>query len=112
MDPKALCREVVRGCNTLLYKTPVDQDISMRQLKLELSVLAPATKLLEEHYKTLRKWPSVAQSVQGKAPTSKENLYEEMKRGLGGLLLATYMGNADLQADRLMELQDICGTML
>jgi hypothetical protein len=83
MALEALCREVVRGCTNLL-KTPVDQDIPMR--KLELSVLAPATRLLDEHYKTLRKYPSVAQQYAGRAATTQENRYEELREALGGLL--------------------------
>ena len=106
---ETLCRGVVRGCTTLL-KSPVDQEIPMR--KLELSVLVPATQLLENHYKTLRKYPSVAQYNKRKTATAQENRYKELKEALGSLLLASYMGHAELQADRLRELQDICGTML
>ena len=109
MALEALCREVVRGCTNLL-KTPVDQDIPMR--KLELSVLAPATRLLDEHYKTLRKYPSVAQQYAGRAATTQENRYEELREALGGLLLASYMGHAETQSGELRALQDICGTML
>jgi hypothetical protein len=80
--------------------------------KLELSVLAPATKLLEDHYKTLLKYPSVTQQYKGRGATAQENRYTELKEALGGLLLASYMGHSELQSDRLRELQDICGTML
>jgi hypothetical protein len=109
MDTKALCREVVRGCTTLLA-LPVNKEIAA--LKLELSVLAPATKLLEEHYKTLLKYPSTTQQYEGRRATAQENRYEELKEALGGLLLASYMGHAEVQADELRSLQDICGTML
>ena len=109
MVPKALCREVVRGCTTLL-EGPVDQEIPMR--KLGLSVLVPATRLLDAHYKTLLKYPSVTQQYEGRAATAMENRYGELKEALGGLLLASYMGHAEVQADELRSLQDICGTML
>jgi len=80
--------------------------------KLELSVLAPATKLLDEHYKILLKYPSVMQQYEGGGATAMENRYGELKDTLGSLLLASYMGHSEVQADELRALQDICGTML
>ena len=109
MSLEALCRNVVSGCTHLLKATE-SQDISM--VELGFFVLGPATQLLKKHAKVLMKYPSVAQQYSGKRATAQENRYEELREALGDLLLVTYMGQVNPQADRLRDLQDICGTAL